>query len=33
VTDATTVKIVEETLNKEINGQICDHEEHGVLIP
>ncbi len=24
VTDATTVKIVEETLNKEINGQICD---------
>lgn len=24
VTDAATVKIVEETLNKEINGQICD---------
>ena len=24
VTDATTVKIVEETLNIEINGQICD---------
>jgi acetylglutamate kinase len=24
VTDATTVKIVEETLNNEINGQICD---------
>ena len=24
VTDAATVKIVEDTLNKEINGQICD---------
>ena len=24
VTDAATVKIVEETLNREINGQICE---------